>query len=123
MNPRRGPTERAEERVHPNHKPLAERILDTIPTDRWVTASEIAAQVGVSSYAVAGAIRSHLLPGYVERRRESYPGPGRYLYRCLARMGEGENPSERCPSCGASRDYIEETGMGRRCTLCGHKWE
>lgn len=66
---------------------LAERILDAIPYDGWVSAAEIAAQVGASSRTVAMLIRQRLLHMYVERRPGFLERPGCYLYRRLARVG------------------------------------
>ena len=36
-----------------------------------------------------------------------------------------KKPSDRlrCRVCGANRDYIEGTGDGLKCTLCGSKWK
>ncbi len=45
---------------------LAEGILDAIPYYRWVTASDIAAQVGVSAHKVAGLIRYHIPHACIE---------------------------------------------------------
>ena len=66
---------------------LAERILDAIPTDGWVSAADVADQVGASPHRVALVINSRLLYKYVERRPRSPKRLGLWLYRRLFFMG------------------------------------
>jgi len=61
----------------------AEKILEAIPRDRWVSAAEIAAKTGISSRRVAGIIRINLLGADVERRSKRPSGSLFYLYRRL----------------------------------------
>jgi len=58
-----------------------EEILKVIPRDRWVTAREIAARLGVSAHRV-GCLIAHRLTNLVETRRFR-PGwrGARNLYR------------------------------------------
>ena len=63
--------------LRPPHRRLgriAEAVLEAIPTDRWVTAAEVAARVGVSGHKVAMVIRYRLL---YARARARDPGRGR----------------------------------------------
>lgn len=62
---------------------LFHRILETIPYDDWMPASEIASKIGEKSIDVAWIINRKLLNKYVERKRlsEKYISP--YLYRRL----------------------------------------
>jgi len=81
-------SERLEKEASRGREPLAERILEAIPIDRWVTTAEIAAQVGVSAHEVAGLIRYRIPHASVERRRERSRTSSHYIYRRLARVGE-----------------------------------
>ncbi len=72
--PRRGPYSRGE---------AVGRILEAVPCDRWVSAAEIAAVVGVSSHLVGALIGSSLLDTDVERRPTRSSGCSPYLYRRL----------------------------------------
>jgi hypothetical protein len=64
----------------------AERILEAIPRDRWVSAAEIAAVVGISSHLVGALIGFRLLGADVERRPKWRSGSSFYLYRRLRRV-------------------------------------
>jgi hypothetical protein len=66
---------------------VVEVILEVIPYDVWVSAAEIAAETGISSYKVAGTIRSVLLGADVERRPMRPSGCCFYLYRRLTHVG------------------------------------
>jgi len=44
-------------------------ILEAIPFDEWISASEIAEKTGLSPQAVGIIIQKNLLPVYVERRQ------------------------------------------------------
>lgn len=48
------------------HGTLAERILEAIPYEEWVTASEVAAETGISSHVVDTLISQRLLNVHVE---------------------------------------------------------
>ena len=60
----------------------AAMILEAVPLDRWVTASEIAEAVGLTPNKVGGVIGSQLKGVYVERKKKS-PYERRYFYRRL----------------------------------------
>jgi len=72
----------------------AEKILEAIPRDRWVSAAEIASKTGISSRRVAGIIRMNLLGADVERRSKRPSGSLFYLYRRLPYV----NASRRTPT-------------------------
>lgn len=57
-----------------------ERILEAIPTDDWVTASDVEAKTGISAHSV-GAFISQRLNTYVERRFTRFQTGGCYEYR------------------------------------------
>ena len=62
------------------------RILEVIPDDRWVKASEIGEKTGISAHIVGGIISQHLLYDIVERRSVRVNGGSCYEYRCLRKM-------------------------------------
>lgn len=65
---------------------LPDRILEAIPHDEWIPASEIASKLGGETYEVARVIRIKLLNVDVERKplRKKQGSP--YLYRRLKRL-------------------------------------
>ena len=70
----------------PHRQPWSSReavgkILEAIPYDRWMSAAEIAAVVGISPHVVGALIGPRLLGVYVERRRMSQGWT--YSYRRL----------------------------------------
>lgn len=67
-------------RLH-NRSILSKRILDTIPYDGWVLASEIAAKLGVGSHRVGNIIGRKLLYVEVERKPMKDNKETPYLYR------------------------------------------
>ena len=72
-----------EESSNPGRGGLAERILDAIPYDKWVTSAEVATETGISSHRVGALIGQRLLAVYVERRQELHKSK-HYLYRRIA---------------------------------------
>jgi len=76
--PRRGPYSRGE---------AVGRILEAVPCDRWVSAAEIAAVVGISSHLVSALISFSLLDTNVERMPTRPSGCCVYLYRRLHYVG------------------------------------
>ena len=59
---------------------LTNRILEIIPYDDWIRASEIASKLGKRSIDIAWVITNKLLNKYVERKRIK---ENAYLYRRL----------------------------------------
>ena len=82
-----GRPEKLKESSNPGRRSLAERILDAIPYDKWVTSAEVAAETGISSRRVGALIGQHLLTVDVERRPSKRWKGGHYLYRRLHRWG------------------------------------
>ena len=68
---------------HLTRKEKAEKILEAIPCDRWVSAAEITAETALGSVEVSGLIRRKLLNKQVERKLSGTSGRERYLYRRL----------------------------------------
>ena len=67
----------------------AEKILEAIPRDRWVSALEIAAVVNLTPNKVGGVIRSSLIIAHVERKPVSHM-QRHYLYRRLGKTKSGD---------------------------------
>ncbi len=65
---------------------LSDLILETIPYDDWILASEIALKLGERSIDVAWAISNKLLNSNVERKRLRKKQTSPYLYRRLKRL-------------------------------------
>ncbi len=62
------------------------RILEEIPDDGWVRASDIEEKTGIRARSVSGIISEHLLYVVVERRSVRVNGGSSYEYRCLRKM-------------------------------------
>lgn len=63
-------------------------ILDAIPYDGWVLASDIAEKLGLRSSVVSRVISVDLLHVYVERKKMEKDNRGNlYSYRRLNRVG------------------------------------
>ena len=62
------------------------RILEEIPEDSWVRASDIEEKTGISARSVSGIISEYLLYAVVERRSVRVNGGSSYEYRCLRKM-------------------------------------
>jgi len=66
---------------------LSNRILDAIPYDEWVTASEISSKSGIGSHKLALIISERLLNVDVERRKPTTSERGKfYEYRRIERI-------------------------------------
>jgi hypothetical protein len=70
-------------RPHLDRREKVEKVLETIPYNRWVSAAEIAAETGIDSRKVGVLIGLRLLNVYVKRRPTRPSGGGRHLYRRL----------------------------------------
>ena len=64
-------------------KPNRDKVLEAIPYDEWMLASEIASDIGERSIDVAWVITNRLLNKYVERKRLREKQTTPYLYRRL----------------------------------------
>ncbi len=64
------------------------RILDAIPDDGWVRASDIEKMTGIRKRSVSAIISEHLLHEFIERRPVRVTGANCYEYRCLRKMME-----------------------------------
>jgi len=64
----------------------AEKILEAIPRDRWVSAAEIAAETGIGSIQVSALIKRSLLNVFVERELIRPSRIRRHFYRRLRPM-------------------------------------
>ena len=64
------------------------RILEAIPEDSWVRASDIEEKTGIGARIVSGIISKQLLYDVVERRSVRVNGGSCYEYRCLRKMRE-----------------------------------
>ena len=62
------------------------RILEAIPDDSWVKASDVEEKTGLSAYEIGGIISECLLYDVVERRSVRVNGGDCYEYRCLRKM-------------------------------------
>ncbi len=62
------------------------KILEAIPDDSWVKASDMEEKTGFSAYEIGGIISEYLLYEVVERRLVHINGGNCYEYRCLRRM-------------------------------------
>lgn len=73
-----------------NNKPskdlIRKMILDTIPYDEWIFASDIAEKLELSSSVVACVISRDLLNVYVERKNIWHNRGNVYSYRRLNRV-------------------------------------
>jgi len=56
-------------------------VLELIPYDRWVGASEISMRTGISSHKVSGIIKSRLLNKFVERTQVKTKYGRNFQYR------------------------------------------
>ena len=65
---------------------LSNRILEAIPYNNWILASEIASKIGERSIDVAWIISKKLLNKYVERKPFEENKSSPYLYRRLNRV-------------------------------------
>jgi len=68
-----------------NKRSKVRRILEAIPEDSWVKASDIEEKTGIHARSVSGIISEHLLYVFVERRK-TRSGGSCYEYRCLRKM-------------------------------------
>ena len=75
---------------------LAERILEQIPCDRWVSAREIAEALGITSHAVGATISQQLFGIHVERRPRRPWGTRPYEYRRKSLPAEGDISGRQC---------------------------
>lgn len=64
------------------------KILEAIPDDSWVKASDVEEKTGISAHSVGAIISQHLLYELVERRSVRLNGGGCYEYRRLRRIGD-----------------------------------
>jgi len=64
----------------------ARRILEAIPDDGWVKASDIKEKTGIGAQKIGGIISQQLLYDTVERRPVRAYGGSCYEYRGLRRM-------------------------------------
>ena len=64
------------------------RILEAIPEDSWVRASDIEEKTGIGSRIVGGIISKQLLYDVVERRSVRVNGGSCYEHGCLRKMRE-----------------------------------
>ena len=62
------------------------RILEAIPDDGWVRASDMEEKTGLSAYEIGGIITMYLLYDVVERRPVRVNGGSCYEYRCFRKM-------------------------------------
>lgn len=56
-------------------------VLELIPYDRWVGASEISKKTGITSHKVSGIIKSRLLYKFVERKKVKTKYGKNFCYR------------------------------------------
>jgi len=71
-------------------------ILDALPYDEWVTASEISSKIGAGSHKIALIIKQRLLNVDVERRKPTIRERGKfYEYRRIGRRARTEKASEK----------------------------
>ena len=64
-------------------KPDRDIVLEAIPYDDWILASDIASNLGERTIDVAWVINNRLINTYVERKRLRYKQTTPYLYRRL----------------------------------------
>jgi len=62
------------------------RILEAIPENSWVKASDVEEKTGLNAHEIGGIISEHLLYDVVERRPVRVNGGSCYEYRCLRKM-------------------------------------
>jgi len=67
--------------------PNVMRILEAIPDDDWVRASDMEEKTGLSAYKIGGIISMYLLYDVVERRPVRGNGGSCYEYRRFRVIG------------------------------------
>jgi len=70
-----------------NANVLSDKVLEAIPYDDWMLASEIALNLGERSIDVAWIISNKLLNKYVERKPLRNKQASPYIYRRRKRVG------------------------------------
>ena len=82
-------------KLDPYHRRmLSNRILENIPYDEWILASEIASKIGERSIDVACIIKRKFLNKEVERKLLKNKQASPYLYRRLKRLRLRKNKKE-----------------------------
>ena len=66
--------------------PKVMRILEAIPEDSWIRASDMKEKTGLNSHEIGCIISEYLLYDFVERRPVRVNGGSCYEYRCLRKM-------------------------------------
>lgn len=72
-----------------------DRILEAIPDDGWVRASDIEEKTGIRKRSVSGIISEHLLHDFIERRPVRVTGANCYEYRYLRKMRARKRSKEK----------------------------
>ncbi len=71
-------------------KSKVRRILEAIPVDGWVKASDLEEKTGISAHSVGALVNHYLVSKFVERRKtqRTRGGGDFYEYRLLRRIGK-----------------------------------
>uniref|UniRef100_A0A6M3LWX7 Uncharacterized protein n=1 Tax=viral metagenome TaxID=1070528 RepID=A0A6M3LWX7_9ZZZZ len=70
------------------------KILEAIPDDNWIKASDIAKKIDLSVHEIGGFISHNLLFEFVERRKTSINGGAFYEYRSFRRLRDNSRLDE-----------------------------
>ncbi len=72
-------------------------VLEAIPYDKWVSASEIASKIGLTPKCVGIIISWHLIPYHVEKREIDDPKPRTKVYKRCTRIRAVHSRGEFIP--------------------------